>query len=586
MHRQKRFYLYLIFFLAAFFFYGFYKACLGMDFTDEGAYLAWPLRLLFGEKLFSSEIVTLVRPMELLLIWPLRLHPSMTLFEWRMLGWTGHLTAFFLLSLWLFRAGNPPLQSLLIAAIPCYGDNALAIGTPSYNTISSDSLLIFFVLWTLPGRSGARSGVGLQIVAGFCLFIATVVYPSLIILGPAVLAVGLISYRFDKDAAGATVSPLTSLACPIVFFAGWLLLAIGLYFSGSADLWAKRLPLILASTPLNAAQSHPLQFYRELFAYLVSFSPLSPPYAGLAVATTAGVIVFQRKGSIASGERVSVLFGIVSVAGLLVFYPKEPYYLTSFLTLAGLATSIVYLSISTRLDWSQNSRLQCAVSLGIVATMIYASSTHYFTPWRSWVSGAFGLPFCFSVSLSRLLSPAGERSFFRRFGSAAVLTAAVIVLACANFNNVYRDGCPGRLSAEFSGVPKLAHIKSAPMRVASIERLYVYLKPKLVYGEPLLVYDDCPLLYFILDAKPAYGLAWAVRFNVPPATLLALNREFTSRPLPRFAVRAMIDVSYDDWDGAPAENFQNYPLNDSVMAHYKLDKTIFPFEIWRLKPKQ
>jgi hypothetical protein len=54
--------------------YGLYRFRLGVDFT----YLAWPLRLLYGERPFSSELHTLLRPVEVFMTWPFRLYPELT----------------------------------------------------------------------------------------------------------------------------------------------------------------------------------------------------------------------------------------------------------------------------------------------------------------------------------------------------------------------------------------------------------------------------------------------------------------------------------------------------------------------------
>jgi hypothetical protein len=92
------------------------------------------------------------------------------------------------------------------------------------------------------------------------------------------------------------------------------------------------------------------------------------------------------------------------------------------------------------------------------------------------------------------------------------------------------------------------------------------------------------MLYYLFDAMPAYGLTWATRHSLSPATLLQLNRELNAKPLPKYAIRTLVDVSNPVWGIAPRTSYDHYPLNETVVANYELERTIFPFEIWRLKP--
>src|SRR5437868_9995061 len=94
--------------------YGVKRVTLGVDFTDEGEYLSWPLLTLFGERPFSSEIMTLIKPIGLFLSLPFKLNPGLTLYEIRLFGWALHLAAFSAFSSYLFVLTRAPLRSLLI----------------------------------------------------------------------------------------------------------------------------------------------------------------------------------------------------------------------------------------------------------------------------------------------------------------------------------------------------------------------------------------------------------------------------------------------------------------------------------------
>jgi hypothetical protein len=198
------------------------------------------------------------------------------------------------------------------------------------------------------------------------------------------------------------------------------------------------------------------------------------------------------------------------------------------------------------------------------------------------VSGALGLPFVFGAAAARIVMVPANRSAVFRSLLAAALPIAVMCVAWHHYQSIQRDAAPRALVAEFQ-LPKLRHIKSTEERVRTIEELHDYLQPRLKLGQPLLVYDDCPMLYFLLDARPAYGLTWAVRYTQTPAMLRRLNEEFLANSLPEYAIRTLVDVSHPRWSDAPRTSYAAYPLNETVTTRYELEHTIFPFEIWRLR---
>jgi hypothetical protein len=78
-------------------------------------------------------------------------------------------------------------------------------------------------------------------------------------------------------------------------------------------------------------------------------------------------------------------------------------------------------------------------------------------------------------------------------------------------------------------------------------------------------------------------MTWAVRYTQTRSTLQQLDRELNAKPLPRYAIRTIVNLANVTWATAPHTDYGNYPLNDTLLTHYVLEKTIFPFEIWRLK---
>jgi hypothetical protein len=219
-----------------------------------------------------------------------------------------------------------------------------------------------------------------------------------------------------------------------------------------------------------------------------------------------------------------------------------------------------------------------------LASLLLADVTYYFNLYRSWVSGTLAMPFAFAVGLTLLLRTSTDR--VTRLLHLLTVCCLALVVACVAFNHyhdVCRDRPPSELTARFK-TQKLRHILSTPKRVQAIDQLCAYLGPKLSRGEALLAYDQLPMLYYLLDAKPAYAMTWAARFNPENHEVLAqFDREFRAQPLPRYAIRTMVNVAFSNWEEAQYVSYENYPINQTVEENYVLEKTFFPFEIFRLK---
>src|SRR5688500_8162955 len=86
MRSSKLFVISLTTFVVVLLCYGLKRFTLGIDFTDEGAHIAWPMRILFGEKLFASEPALLLRPLIAYVSVLFKIHPAITLYEFRMVG--------------------------------------------------------------------------------------------------------------------------------------------------------------------------------------------------------------------------------------------------------------------------------------------------------------------------------------------------------------------------------------------------------------------------------------------------------------------------------------------------------------------
>ena len=561
------------------------KAALGIDFTDEGLYVAAPLRLKMGEPLFSSEIMTLLCPFEFISQVFFHIFASPTLHQLRLCGWAIHIGVYLAFFLVLFRECRSLLIAFLSSSISFFVSFAWpsTIATPSYKSLSTDFLLLFLCLFFASHRWRSIPALSLRLFAGLSLLVAVICYPSLVVLIPLTLAYDI---REFYRASGAPMRERLSLAGTsiAIFFAGLLFLGY-LGLSGAAAHWLARINLVHNSS-LTAFKAGVGYFYGHLFHTLFTQIVSFKHYSSFSLILACFILV--AKQSLLRSWK-PFLLAIFQVYSLYTFASQstgrsdlENFFLPTAFCLVAVNSIIVYLLMEIRLSRAVDFLGFFCISISLAGCLVYCASTYFFDYYYCWNSGLLALPFAFSFILATQVGELCRDRKLRLVLAGAALLVSSYAAFRYDYYGVRRDSKVEKLTADFK-IPPLRGIKSTPDRVDSIEALYGYLKPQMAKGEPLLAYDDCPMLYFILEAKPTYGLVWAVRYSKSVETLQELGLEFNSKPLPRFAIRTMIDVSANDWKTAPATNYDNYPLNKSVLASYELVKTIFPFEVWKLK---
>jgi len=560
--------------------YGLKRFSLGVDFTDEGAYISWPLRMLFGERLFESEVLTLLRPLQALLYALFKLHPTITLYEFRIIGWSLHLLSFSVLSYYLFRLSDAPWQSLLIASVPVFVCNIFGLASPSYNSLSSDFLAMALSWRGLSLLHGTTRGKLTGVTSGLALFVATLAHPGLGLVAAALIVHDLLAHDlaqnlFRRKLTGPNISVLVFVSCWIVFVAY-------LAASGALAVWIERTALF-RSFGVTSKEARPASVYWQLATYPFSYSRLAMAATGSGLALAAAARVFARNGQDKYAERSCLVLGILLPATLVATFSFEIDFLPTCFVFVSLFLIGIHVSGILKPTIPVDADIRFLLLMSGLGAACCAALSFYFNPYRSWVSGLLGLPFAFSVGLTLLVRFQTTGSGIYRALTVGALALAVTGAAREHYRNIYRDAPPAELQSNFH-LPQLARITSTQERVRSVDALYDYLRPKLSRGEPLLAFDDCPMLYFLLEAKPVYGLTWASRYAHRPASLRQLNHELLAHPLPRFAIRTVVDLSNPVWSSAPRTDYSDYPLNETVTHFYELERTVFPFEIWRLKP--
>ena len=561
--------------------YGLKRLSLGIDFTDEGIYVVMPLRVALGERAFAGDLITLMRPLAAGFSVFFRINPDITLYDLRLVGWGVHVLSFCVLSLYLFRLSRAPLLSPLVASVPFYVCHILGLAPPGYNIFSSDTLLLALTLRGLAENRETCHPIRLHVVSGLALFLATLAHAGLGLVGGAFVLFEIFRGALLKNLIRHRPTP--SNIGVLTFLTAWLALVVYLGMTGAAADWLHRVALYNGfNTP--SLRAGPLPFYLGLLVYPFIVSPLAKLFAGVAV-TAVGVLVlsFQPRRSARAALAAAALALSIVVSFIFVF-SYDPERLHLCLAQAALVLLLVHLGgmvrgASPKPDPSHRFLLAASV----FAAFVYATVSFYFSLTRSWLSGILGVPFTFGVGLSLLLTvdPGRYRTLFRVLAG-STLVLAVACVAREHYRFIYRDAPVQELQAQFT-TPKLRHIWSTPERVEVVDALCAYMQARIARGELLVAYDNCPMVYFMLDAMPAYNLSFAMRYTQTVETLKQLNREMISRPLPRYAIRNLVDITQPVWRTARRMNYDHYPLNETILANYELEKTIFPFEIWRLK---
>jgi hypothetical protein len=577
MSANTRFRLMLSGVVVAYFIYGLMRFRLGVDLTDEGAYVAWPLRTLFGERVFTADLHLLFRPVFSALDIVYRIYPEITLYEFRLLGWSIHLGAFSVLSLYLFRLSGGAFQSLCIASGPFFICHIFGVATPGYNSLASDFFLLALSLWGLAEHRATLRPMALHLTSGLCLFVATLAHPALGVIAAIVGLNELFRRRFLKNLVGLQLSP--SNAGYLTFAMCWVAYVVYSIVTGAVGDWWERYAL----HEKIIWPEKPGFFYLRLLGYALAHQPLVTVFFGVYL-----MVVFWLKKSPSVlreiwARRAHAALGLGLGLALFFEFVTAPESLPLAFAMVSLMLTFSSLGLARSGLVAADSSLVFRNVLSVLAALILADVTFYFLMQRSWLSGVLALPFAFAVGLTLHLQVIADRvTKVLRLLTLSVLGWVVLGAAFIHFHRINRDQGPEQLVATFQ-TPKLYPIRSSPERVKAVDALCAYLGPRLSYGEPLLAYDHFPMLYFLLNAKPAYPMTWAANSDQRNfAVSKQMDEEFRAQGLPRYAVRTLINVSSDNWLRTPlAVNYRDYPLNQTVEKHYVLEKVIYPFEILR-----
>jgi hypothetical protein len=515
-----------------------------------------------------------------------RLDASLTLYQLRLCGWSLHIFAYLLLGLTLCRRLSSVVIPFAASAVSFFVSLAWpsAIATPSYNSLSSDFLLLFLCLYHLGGGNVGKGRILLNWGAGATLLLAVVCYPSLVAV--AVLFVGFEFYglwarrRESLGPAGWEAQATAAFA-----LLGAVLLAL-LWATGSLGFWFRRLDLVRSAISGNfAPQTRPF-FVALLVHDLFTGRPEFGRYA--VVAACAGVaVIVGRKCRISDrfGEAALFALGVYGIYLVEHFYGDDSdlghfFFPTAYCVVA-VSLLLVFAAVQAFGACRRGAVENACLALSAVACIIFTASTHFFSYYYSWNAGLRALPFAFTLLLVEAISLRGWPGRIASVGVLLGLLHLAYIGARYNYYGVRRDSTVAELQYSFKA-PALRGIRSTKERVDAVDALYGFMQANAGLGGELVAFNDCPMIYFILGCQPAYGMCWARNDVISPKTERWLTDDMLSRPLPRYALRAIVDLSDVSWQRARTEDYRQYPLNEAVERCYSKKCTIYPFEVFEL----
>jgi hypothetical protein len=577
-------YLPSLVFFAALFAIGALDSARGFDLSDEGMYAATALRYTLGDLPFRDEIYTANHSADILLSLVFRVCPEISLRELRLLGNGVNALAMALTFSFLSRYA-PPLLVALLCLIYFLFNDFLGIATPSYNSLSSDFTLVAAILWLLSmAARGKTLRLSLAILAGTLLGMATISYLTiaLAVAGPVIFILGS-RYMSDEIVPDGDTEPIVATLAFIATFAIVMLAAlVALVILGI-------LPDFISAN-LATLHTYELGAKGPAVKLLNSSRALSPhlPY-GL---VTIGLFFAALLLTPARWSRRGVMGMIVIVAIFLLWLytmspaqhsaPRDAKIAFISLTLSlAVATAFVREAPSHHGPAGWTFVRIVFLGWGWLLSFIYAISS------SSGSSAIMGLAPLFLISMLSLYGYIRGRSGYagpdhpRTYLWPALYGALVVALltegAIYYRRSVYRESDPARQTVLFTH-PKVAGISSTPEKVHATEALLSYLSSRVRPGDFLLAYHEIPGIYFLTSTRPAYAAAWARDVLRLEYRESLLRKMVDAGRLPEYSVRMLVA---DDWK-TPLPYDPKSPLDLFVKQHYRLERTIYPFEIWRL----
>lgn len=579
--------------LAALTVFGLYRSSFGLDLMDEGHYLSNPMRYALGDLPFRDEIQNALRSVDIVM-WPLAsLFPNLGLYGYRALGVI--LCMAVMAGMCVFFRKQAPLY---LIAPACAASAFLGVGywVPGYNQFGTTFYFLSIMCWlSACERHPRKNTVLLSLLAVLLFFIGILSYSPLAgtIIVP-VFAVALCLVAGKKNSRVVLAS--------LIFIIGIVLLSLAavgvVHFSGLAGDW------LAAHKALSSNQFHDVSLFRRAVILLKKMRILVPHILGV-IGLLLGVgIILPKKKSLPGFLTVVALCGVVTWLTY-TFVTRTPPHDNFFreiyhepMLIASAAFGLILTSFLLMLHSGTENVKNLSTTLfrpimfGFSAIIYFLIQAYVSS--NSILNGLYGvgpLFVCGIVLLAYVLEKMNRNEVcgWRTKSLGILLIVFCLTLAALNLRhkmqNVYHDQPCRKLSARFSR-PRLKGIYTLPHKVESIEALLNYMDGKVKRGDLLLCYNDCPLLYFLTQTRPAVNCTWTSGLFSREVKKGHIEYMVKNKRIPKYCIRLLEQWPFGNKQSGGggmisySENPEIDPLHSFIIKNYRLEKTIHPFEIW------
>lgn len=177
---------------------GYIRSTKGINFTDEGFYIASAMRYSFGDIPFKDEFMTHLFPFDKVVAPVFFLFPDITLLQIRLVGVGFNILTLLVFCLLISKYINPIIAALL-CSLMFFLNHFWGISSPSYNSLASNfGILSFTCLMYAFRNKNFRTSTLLSILSSIFMWLTIISYSSAILM-PIIPFLLLVGFYLNKS---------------------------------------------------------------------------------------------------------------------------------------------------------------------------------------------------------------------------------------------------------------------------------------------------------------------------------------------------------------------------------------------------
>ncbi|MDZ4860937.1 MAG: hypothetical protein SGI88_18335 [Candidatus Hydrogenedentes bacterium] len=541
--------------------FGFYRSQFGLSYTDEGYYLASPMRIALGDVPFRDEIVNPQRMFDIVFAPIFMMFPGVTVYQLRCANVVLEVFASFCLFMGLRR---------FVPAIPLAFACGLSVfmmnnsWSPNYHNTPVALAVLAWCCWLMAVRQEGKGRAALlAALSGAILFVAAVIYVPLLVVLVFGFAPVFVFRRGRTRLILISAVQSGTVACLVAVAVG-IVVAFGL-----AD------DYLYATTAITSPTHYAFSLAQKLKIYWETIWP------DLSVLVASAGAAYWFAATLGGKARAVVVIVAGTFAGavlaLVVLEPSSRYelqhspfharYLRVALMCLGLHCGVALRSAMQSArddvdDWRVVYVSALALSLPLAFVYSFLSV------------GAFKImylvPVLYPLAVAAVWQCAGVRNG-EHASRALALTLFAGLFACITYGlpwqYVMKEKYIAHQTAAFTA-PGVAGIKTLPADARSLDALTTFLAGKVARGDFLLAYHHLPVVYYVTGTRPALDRSWSGADNPLWGAHNSLEYMLQERRVPRYCVR--LARAGNTYSADPRID----PVNALVERHYQKIATV------------